>query len=305
MAVEAIKDGAYEFIEKPFKSERLLLSVSRALEVNLIREENKVLREVGLNNDEFIGKSTITVKIIEIVNKIAATSSRILITGESGVGKDLIAREIHKKSLVKSGPFIVINAALLEPEGIENELFGTEENNLIKHTGLFEKANNGTLFIDEVGEMPYQTQSKILRVLTEQSFSRIGGEKTINIEARIISSSTKDLELAIDSGEFRKDLYHRLNVVNLHLPKLSDRLEDLDDLIQYFSTKFSNSNGIPYKDIRNIINVKYKHHDWPGNIRELKSRGQRELIIGDRHLPLDNNNLNNELRSKECYIYAD
>jgi len=298
MAVEAIKDGAYEFIEKPFKSERLLLSVSRALEVNLIREENKVLREVGLNNDEFIGKSTITVKIIEIVNKIAATSSRILITGESGVGKDLIAREIHKKSLVKSGPFIVINAALLEPEGIENELFGTEENNLIKHTGLFEKANNGTLFIDEVGEMPYQTQSKILRVLTEQSFSRIGGEKTINIEARIISSSTKDLELAIDSGEFRKDLYHRLNVVNLHLPKLSDRLEDLDDLIQYFSTKFSNSNGIPYKDIRNIINVKYKHHDWPGNIRELKNTVERELIIGEKLDDLDNNNLNNELDQK-------
>jgi len=298
MAVEAIKDGAYEFIEKPFKSERLLLSVSRALEVNLIREENKVLREVGLNNDEFIGKSTITVKIIEIVNKIAPTSSRILITGESGVGKDLIAREIHKKSLVKSGPFIVINAALLEPEGIENELFGTEENNLIKHTGLFEKANNGTLFIDEVGEMPYQTQSKILRVLTEQSFSRIGGEKTINIEARIISSSTKDLELAIDSGEFRKDLYHRLNVVNLHLPKLSDRLEDLDDLIQYFSTKFSNSNGIPYKDIRNIINVKYKHHDWPGNIRELKNTVERELIIGEKLDDLDNNNLNNELDQK-------
>ena len=298
MAVEAIKDGAYEFIEKPFKSERLLLSVSRALEVNLIREENKVLREVGLNNDEFIGKSTITVKIIEIVNKIAPTSSRILITGESGVGKDLIAREIHKKSLVKSGPFIVINAALLEPEGIENELFGTEENNLIKHTGLFEKANNGTLFIDEVGEMPYQTQSKILRVLTEQSFSRIGGEKTINIEARIISSSTKDLELAIDSGEFRKDLYHRLNVVNLHLPKLSDRLEDLDDLIQYFSTKFSNSNGIPYKDIRNIINVKYKHHDWPGNIRELKNTVERELIIGEKLDDLDNNNLNNEIDQK-------
>ena len=174
MAVEAIKEGAYEFVEKPFKSERLILSVSRALEVKLIREENKELKEVNFSKDKLIGSSIVTTKINEMINKIAPTSSRVLITGESGTGKDLVAKEIHLNSMFKDGPFIVINASLLEPEGIENELFGVEDNGLIKHTGFFEKANKGTLFIDEVGEMPMQTQIKILRVLTEQSFSRIG-----------------------------------------------------------------------------------------------------------------------------------
>jgi two-component system nitrogen regulation response regulator NtrX len=227
MAVDAIKEGAYEFIEKPFKSERLTLSVSRALEVKLIRDENKELKEINFDRNKLIGSSSNTTKVRDIINKVASTSSRILITGESGTGKDLVAREIHKKSMFKDGPFVVVNASLLEPEGIENELFGIEDNGIIKHTGLFEKANNGSLFIDEVGEMPMQTQIKILRVLTEQSFTRIGGEKTVNIEARIIASSTKDLILAIKENQFRQDLYHRLNVVELSLPRLVDRIEDM------------------------------------------------------------------------------
>ena len=298
MAVEAIKEGAYEFVEKPFKSERLILSVSRALEVRFIREENKKLKEVNFTKDKLIGSSSITKKIKEIINKIAPTSTRLLITGESGTGKDLVAKEIHLNSMFKDGPFIVINASLLEPKGIETELFGIENNGIIKHTGFFEKANNGTLFIDEVGEMPMQTQIKILRVLTEQSFTRIGGDKTINIETRIIASSTKDLLLAIDNNQFRKDLYHRLNVVELHLPRLADRIEDLDELIDYFTKDFCKLNGIPNKNIIAKIKDKYLYYDWPGNIRELKNNIERELIIGEKHDILNNNDLNSDFDQK-------
>jgi len=298
MAVEAIKEGAYEFVEKPFKSERLILSVSRALEVNLIREENKELKEISFSKDKLIGTSSIAIKIKDIISKVAPTASRLLITGESGTGKDLVAKEVHLNSLYKDGPFIVINASLLEPEGIENELFGVELNGLIKHTGFFEKANKGTLYIDEVGEMPIQTQIKILRVLTDQSFTRMGGDKIINIETRIIASSTKDLLLAIENNQFRKDLYHRLNVVELNLPKLVDRLEDLDELIDYFTKNFCKENGVSNKNIISKIKDKYLHYDWPGNIRELKNNIERELIIGEKHELSNNNDLNSAFDQK-------
>ena len=282
MAVEAIKEGAYEFVEKPFKSERLILSVSRALEVKLMKEENKELKEINFKEDDFIGSSNSAIKIREIVKKIAPTTSRVLITGDSGTGKDLIAREIHNNSLFKEGPFIVVNASLLEPEGIENELFGIENDGLIKHTGLFEKANKGSLFIDEVGEMPIQTQIKILRVLTDQSFTRIGGEKEVKIETRIIASSTKNLLLAIENNTFRKDLYHRLNVVELNLPKLADRVEDIDELILYFISKLSKKTKTEINEVLINIKNKFLHYDWPGNIRELKNVVERELIIGEK-----------------------
>ncbi len=298
MAVDAIKEGAYEFIEKPFKSERLTLSVSRALEVKLIRDENKILKEINFDRNKLIGSSSNTNKVRDIIDKVANTSSRILITGESGTGKDLVAREIHNKSMFKDGPFVVVNASLLEPEGIENELFGIEDNGIIKHSGLFEKANNGSLFIDEVGEMPMQTQIKILRVLTEQSFTRMGGDKTVNIEARIIASSTKDLILAIKKNQFRQDLYHRLNVVELSLPRLVDRIKDMDDLIIYFSNNFTKSNSLPEKNVVKEIKVKYLHHDWPGNIRELKNAVEREIIIGEKHDILSNKNLNDDFDQK-------
>ena len=298
MAVEAIKEGAYEFVEKPFKSERLILSVSRALEVNLIREENKELKEISFSKDKLIGTSSIAIKIKDLISKVAPTASRLLITGESGTGKDLVAKEIHLNSLYKDGPFIIINASLLEPEGIENELFGVELNGLIKHTGFFEKANKGTLYIDEVGEMPIQTQIKILRVLTDQSFTRMGGDKIINIETRIIASSTKDLLLAIENNQFRKDLYHRLNVVELNLPRLVDRLEDLDELIDYFTKNFCKENGVSNKNIISKIKDKYLHYDWPGNIRELKNNIERELIIGEKHDLSNNNDLNSAFDQK-------
>ena len=298
IAVEAIKEGAYEFVEKPFKSERLILSVSRALEVKLIREENKELREIQFSKEEFVGNSNSAIKIRDIIKKIAPTTSRILINGESGTGKDLVAKEIHNNSLFKDGPFIVINASLLEPDGIENELFGVENEGLIKHTGLFEKANKGSLFIDEVGEMPAQTQIKILRVLTDQSFTRIGGDKEVKIETRIIASSTKNLLLAIENNLFRKDLYHRLNVVEVNLPTLSERLEDIDDLIDYFCKKISKKNKIETSEIINSIKSRYAYYNWPGNIRELKNVVERELIIGLKHDVLIDNELSSDFDQK-------
>ena len=298
MAVEAIKEGAYEFVEKPFKSERLILSVSRALEVKLMKEENKELKEINFKEDDFIGSSNSAIKIREIVKKIAPTTSRVLITGDSGTGKDLIAKEIHNNSLFKEGPFIVVNASLLEPEGIENELFGIENDGLIKHTGLFEKANKGSLFIDEVGEMPIQTQIKILRVLTDQSFTRIGGEKEVKIETRIIASSTKNLLLAIENNTFRKDLYHRLNVVELNLPKLADRVDDIDELVSYFISKLSKKTKTEIDEVLQKIKNKFLHYDWPGNIRELKNVVERELIIGEKEDFSDNDQLYGDFDQK-------
>ena len=263
-----------------------------------MKEENKELKEINFNKDVFIGSSIGAVKIREIVKKIAPTTSRVLITGDSGTGKDLIAKEIHNNSLFKEGPFIVVNASLLEPEGIENELFGTENDGLIKHTGLFEKANKGSLFIDEVGEMPIQTQIKILRVLTDQSFTRIGGEKEVKIETRIIASSTKNLLLAIENNTFRKDLYHRLNVVELNLPKLADRVEDIDELILYFISKLSKKTKTEINEVLINIKNKFLHYDWPGNIRELKNVVERELIIGEKEGFSDNDELYGDFDEK-------
>ena len=200
--------------------------------------------------------------------------------------------------MFKDGPFVVVNASLLEPHGIENELFGVEENGLIKHTGLFENANKGSLFIDEVAEMPIQTQIKILRVLTEQSFTRMGGEKVVNIETRIISSSTKDLLLEIEKNNFRKDLYHRLNVVELILPRLVDRMEDIDELITYFAESFCKSNGFQIKDVRMNVKKSHHHYDWPGNIRELKNAVERQLIIGEKQELFENTDFIDDFEEK-------
>ena len=282
MAVEAIKNGAHEFIEKPFSSERLLLTLKRSIQSTEIKNENLLLKNKELYNYEFIGSSNKIVKIKQLIDKVAPTSSRIIIYGESGTGKDLTAKEIHKKSKYSDGNFIIINSAIMEPEGIEEELFGLEKNGNIIKLGLFEKADNGTLFIDEIGEMPIQTQSKILRVLTDNSFSRVGGDKLIDIDIRLLCSSTKNLETLVEEGNFRKDLFHRLNVVNLNLPKLSDRLDDLDQLISHFSLTYSKNNDDNQSQVMEYIKSNYLNYDWPGNIRELRNVIERYYIIGEK-----------------------
>ena len=299
MAVDAIKEGAQEFIEKPFSSERLILSVSRSLEVAQIKYENQKLKEKDIYDYQFIGNSQSIQKIKQLIAKVASTSSRVLIYGESGTGKDVVAKEIHRQSKYSNGPFVVINAAILEPDGIENELFGFDNGKGEVTTGMFEKAHNGTMFIDEVGEMPLQTQAKILRVLTDQSFTRVGSDKIISINSRIICSSTKDLNLLIENGSFRKDLFHRLNVVNITIPNLSERIEDIDLIIDYFSKYLSELNSVKNIDLKPLIRSKYLNYEWPGNIRELRNLIERYIILGEKFYESDsvNENLDNEAKN--------
>tara|TARA_Y100000816_G_scaffold289087_1_gene274869 strand:+ start:1728 stop:3056 length:1329 start_codon:yes stop_codon:yes gene_type:complete len=281
MAVKAIKDGANEFIEKPFTSERLLLSISRAIELYEVKSENNQLKHKKIYDYQFIGKSFQITKIKNLIQKVAPTSSRVMIYGESGTGKDVVAREIHKHSKFKNGPFVAINAALMEPENIEKEFFGSIENDINK-IGYLEAASNGTIFIDEVGEMPLQTQAKILRVLTDKQFTKVGDNNYVNLNCRIICSSLQNLEKLIDEGSFRKDLFHRLNVVTFELPNLIDRIEDLDELIDHFTSIYTNESKYE-TDLKPIIKSKYINYNWPGNIRELRNIIERHVILGAKY----------------------
>ena len=282
IAVDAIKNGAYEFIEKPFSSERLLLTIKRSIETSLFKIENKSLKQKNIDDYKFIGDSNTIIKVKQLIDKVAPTSSRVIIYGDSGTGKDLVAKEIHKNSKYSDGNFIIVNSALMEPDGIEEELFGLEENSRIIKQGFFEQANNGTLFIDEIGDMPIQTQSKILRVLTDSSFYRVGSNKPVNVNARLLCSSTENLEKLVENGNFRMDLFHRLNVVSITLPKLSDRTQDIDELIEYFSNIYSTNTSSNIADLRDYIKTNYMNYDWPGNVRELRNIVERYCIIGGK-----------------------
>ena len=282
MAVSAIKDGANEFIEKPFNTERLLLSVNRSIELHVVKDDNRILREGNTYEYKFIGESSAIIKINQQIAKIAPTLSRVMIYGESGTGKDIIAKEIHQNSLNKNGPFIILNAALMDPDNLESELFGIQDNDSNK-IGYLEKAVNGTLFIDEVGEMPLQTQAKILRVLTDKNFTKRGGNELIKLNCRIICSSTKNLEQLTNEGSFRKDLFHRLNVVTIKLPTLNERSDDIDLLIDYFTEIFTKENNKKIIDLKPIIKTKYINYDWPGNIRELRNVIERYSILGEKY----------------------
>ncbi|MDC0032061.1 sigma-54 dependent transcriptional regulator [Pelagibacteraceae bacterium] len=297
IAVDAIKNGAYEFIEKPFSSERLLLTVKRSIETSLFKIENKSLKQKHLNDYKFIGNSNSILKVKNLINKVAQTSSRVIIYGDSGTGKDLVAKEIHKKSNYSNGNFIIVNSALMEPDGIEEELFGLAENSKIIKEGFFEQANNGTLFIDEIGNMPIQTQSKILRVLTDSSFYRVGSNIPVNINARLLCSSTENLAKLVEEGNFRMDLFHRLNVVTINLPNLSDRTQDIDELIEYFSEIYLTHTNSKISDLRDYIKTNYVNYDWPGNVRELRNIIERFCIIGGKG-PENNDELDSGFNSK-------
>ncbi len=282
MAVSAIKKGAQEFIEKPFSSERLLLSVNRTLEITQITKENINLKNKEIFDYQFIGTSPSILKIKQLISKVGPTSSRVLIQGESGTGKDVIAKEIHLNSKNSDGPFVVINAALLSPDNIELELFGSKDSNTTRK-GFFEKSENGTLFIDEIGEMPLQTQAKILRVLTDRNFNRLGDDALIPVSCRIICSSTENLDKLVEDGSFRKDLFHRINVVTISLPKLIERSGDIDLLVDHFSKIYSNLNKLSIVDLKPMIFKKYFDYKWPGNIRELRNVVERYIILGDKY----------------------
>ncbi len=278
MAVNSLKHGAFEFVEKPFDRTRLLNFINRAVENLSLKTQNKEYENKLFSSYDLIGDSKNISNIREQIDKIALTESRIFINGPSGSGKELIARKIHKKSKRKNNPFIIINGALLDNDKYELELFGEEKNDGSISYGALEKANKGTLLVDQVSEVPLNIQSKILRVLTDQKFKRVNGNNDINVDVRIICSSSKDLKKEIEFGNFREDLFHRLNVFEINVDPLNKRISDIPYLIKYFSTKISESYNIKMLDI-DENNSYILNHAWHGNVRELRNLIERIAIL--------------------------
>ncbi|MFC3051060.1 nitrogen assimilation response regulator NtrX [Kordiimonas pumila] len=279
-AVAAIKKGAYDFLEKPFEAEHLLLTVQRATEAERLRRENEDLRRRAAITIDITGKSAAINTLRQSIEKVAGTNSRILISGPSGSGKEVAARQIHARSHRNTSSFVVVNAAAMEPHRMEQELFGVEQNGGVVKTGLFERAHGGTLFIDEVGDMPLPTQAKILRVLTDQAFERVGGNTGVKVDVRVISATSKNLLLEISEGRFREDLYHRLNVVPLKMAALSDRREDIPVLAQNFLDSLSSAAGRHTLKLADDAVAALQAYDWPGNVRQLKNIMERVVIMG-------------------------
>ena len=278
IAVEAIRLGAYEFIEKPFSTEKILNYVKRALENLSLKEEKDIIENKLFHSFELIGKSASIIKVKKTIEKLSTSESRILISGPTGSGKELVARKIHKNSARSKEPFVILNAALLKENTYEKELFGQEFDGGNISSGALERANKGTLLIDEVAEIPIETQANILRVLIDQKFKRFNGTKDINVNIRLISSTSKNLKELVEIGKFREDLYHRLNVVPVELSSLSSRTEDIPLLIEYFKEKISEMNGVQKSKI-NITNDSLYTYNWPGNVRELRNLVERVTIL--------------------------
>ena len=280
-AVSAIKRGAYDFIEKPFKADRLVLVANRALETSRLKREVKELKALTPMPTSLVGRSPVINHLRQVIEKVAPTNSRILIVGPSGAGKELAARSIHTLSGRAEGPFVVINAAAITPERMETELFGVEASNgsQDRQIGALEEAHHGTLFIDEIADMPRETQNKILRVLVDQTFQRVGGTAKIAVDVRIISSTARNLEAEIAEGRFREDLYHRLSVVPIRVPPLAERREDIAPLIDYFIEQISQSTGLPKRQIGEDAMAVLQSHDWPGNVRQLRNNVERLMIL--------------------------
>jgi len=298
-AVAAIRRGAYDFLEKPFKADRLLHLVERAVESASLKRENEALRTKSLHVADWIGDSSAAMTLKQSIEKVAPTNSRVMVTGDAGVGKELCAKLIHDHSKRSAGPFVVVNAANIAPEQMERELFGEEDaDGLPVRLGVFEQAHNGTLLLDEVGDMPVGTQSKILRVLTEQRFQRVHGRSDVTVDVRVMSSSTRELEEEIEAGRFRKDLYYRLNVVPLQVPALADRRDDIPALVSYFTSRIADSSGLNPRNFSQEALAVLQSMAWPGNVRQLRNLVERVLILSrdsGNHavrvdeLPLDRN----------------
>ncbi|WP_422369994.1 sigma-54-dependent transcriptional regulator [Hoeflea sp.] len=279
-AVSAIKRGAYDFIEKPFKADRLLLVAERALETSKLKREVTELKRRSGDPVELIGTSVAVSQLKQSIDKIAPTNSRVMILGPSGSGKELVARLIHRKSSRAGGPFVVLNAAAITPERMEVALFGTESAaSHERKVGALEEAHGGILYLDEVADMPRGTQNKILRVLVDQQFERVGGTKRVKVDVRIISSTARNLEQLIGEGEFREDLYHRLAVVPVRVPSLSERREDIPFLVDMFMRQISEQAGIRNRRIGDDALAVIQAHTWPGNIRQLRNYMERLMIL--------------------------
>ncbi|WP_075216690.1 sigma-54-dependent transcriptional regulator [Mongoliimonas terrestris] len=279
-AVSAIKRGAYDYIEKPFKADRLILVAERALEASKLKREVKELTLRSDRQDGIVGQSSLINQLRNTIDRIAPTNSRILISGPSGSGKEVVARAIHDHSARAKGPFVAMNAAAITPERMEIELFGTEaDDDGRRKVGALEEAHGGTLYLDEIGDMPRETQNRILRVLVDQSFERVGGTQRVQVDVRIVSSTARDLEREIAEGRFREDLFHRLSVVPLRVPGLSERREDIPFLIDHMMNQIARATGLPIRRIGEDAMAVLQAHDWPGNLRQLRNNVERLMIL--------------------------
>lgn len=278
-AVAAIRRGAVDFIEKPFESDQLLHIVGRATETERLRRENQVLRARSGQEEELTGTSNAINAVRATIKKVAATGSRVLITGPAGVGKEVAARMLHNWSGRTSGPFVIVTAARMEPERAEEALFGVEGADGVIRPGLLEQAHGGTLFLDEIADMPMTTQGKILRVLTDQSFTRIGGQRLVKVDIRVISSTAHDLKEDIAARQFREDLYYRLNVVPLVIPPLAERRDDIPGLVEHYLARFAAERGIPAPTMAANAMAALQAGEWPGNVRQLRNIVERTIIL--------------------------
>lgn len=291
-AVTAIQDGAYDFIEKPFKADRLIQLVERAIEADSLRRENEELRLRAGTANELIGVSQAAIDMRQAIDRMAPSNSRVLITGPAGSGKEVVARMLHARSRRADGPFVVVNCATMSPDRFETELFGSEnptgESEKPQKVGTFEAAHNGTLFLDEVSDMPLETQGKIVRVLQEQVFERVGGTTRVEVDVRVVASSTVSLADEIKAGKFREDFFYRLNVVPLEVPPLNQRPDDIPPLAEYFMKHAAQTSGQPARTINADALAVLQAYSWPGNVRELRNVIERLLIMatGDPGNPI-------------------
>ena len=301
VAVEAIRIGAYEFIEKPFSRDKILNYVNRALESYQLKKDKDIIENKLFHSFDLIGKSQAITKVKKIIEKLSTSESRVLISGPTGTGKELVARKIHKNSTRAKEPFVIINAALLKETTYEKELFGEEFDDGNISFGALERANKGTLLIDEVSEIPYETQANVLRVLIDQKFKRVNGSKDISVNIRLISSTSKNLNDLVKVNKFREDLYHRLNVMPVELTSLNSRTEDIPILIEYFKEKLSEINGVQQPSI-DIKNDNLYTYNWPGNVRELRNLVERITILASNETEENINKLvDDTLNSKVSY----
>ncbi len=299
-AVEATKKGAFDFIQKPPDLNRLLVSVRNALDKSSLENETKVLKRKISKTFDIVGESEAITEVKETINKVAPTEARVLVTGENGTGKELVARWLHEQSNRGKGPMVEVNCAAIPSELIESELFGHEKGSFTsavkQRIGKFEQANKGTLFLDEIGDMSLSAQAKVLRALQENKITRVGGDKEIKVNVRIIAATNKDLKEAINEKKFREDLYHRLSVIVIKVPPLRDRIEDIPLLVEKFLHDIAAEYGVKPKQVSDEAIKLLQKHEWTGNIRELRNVVERLVIMGDTTITAEDVKKNTDIQ---------